>query len=796
MALETQPISIEHLMRACEEMRFLQRISADAAATDDYDQMLRFIIDETTGVMRADVCSLYLLEPDGWLVLQATNGLTQHAVGNLRLRLGEGVTGWVAQERQPLALDDARADPRFVFIPGVDDNRLTSMLSVPVIARERVVGVLNIQTAARRRFDEDEVAFLQALASQVAGIIEGRRLHRQVTSQLTTLQMLFRVSSLINSTLDLDELLRGFLGEVGTIFPATIPALLLTEEGRIWVHHGATHAPDSSIAALLRLVGERVAAGVVGSGQPLVVDDLATQVRDLTSPIAVAEIPQALLSVPLTAPDRILGALHIFSPVSRRFTPGDVELAMALANQAALAIRNAQRYANERRAVCELDIANRRLHRAIEIHQQFTQLVLADRGVAAIAQTLADLLDERVLVENPRFTILAAVRPRGASSRWRDWHPLTLSAHTASRADVQRQLDRAIRSKRPIRLGPFPEDGLPMPRTVLAIAAGRQHFGFLSVIHERSLEDDESVIAMEQAATVLAVEFLKQKVAFEAEQRLRGDLVEQLLTSQKPEEFARLLSQLAYLGIDLSHPYLVLLADLLPRQRAGKLSRDHVELDLQWLLDTLETETRRLVGMGIAVLRQDAVVLVLPCARGLASEDLLERLHGAVVALIPDTPLRLAASEPCASPEAFRVAYRQALRTLAAMRRSGRTGVMSVRHLGPYHLLLAIPDDVLLRDYAVRELGPLLEYDRRHRSQLAKTLQTFLQTGGNLKRTAEELYIHINTLAYRMQRIKEIIGENLEDSERRMALHLAFLALDLVDETVPAVAPRCAHAGD
>jgi|GEM_PF-1632803 len=796
MALETQPASIEQLTRACEELRFLQRISADAATTDDYDQMLRLIIDETTGVMRADVCSLYLLEPDGWLVLQATNGLTQHAVGNLRLRLGEGVTGWVAQERQPLALEDAHADPRFVFIPGVDDNRLISMLSVPVIARERVVGVLNIQAAARRRFNESEISFLQALASQVAGIIESRRLHRQVTSQLTTLQILFRVSGLINSTLDLDELLRGFLGEVGTVFPATTPVLLLAEEDRAWVHHDATHAPDDATTALLCRVGKQIAAVVVGSGRPLVIDDLATQMQGMNPSIVGAEIARALLSVPLTAPDRILGALHIFAPASRCFTPADVDLAIALANQAALAIRNAQRYANERRAVRELDVANRRLHRAIEIHQQFTQLVLADRGVTAIAQTLADLLDERVLVENPRFTILAAVRPRGTSGRWRDWHPLTLSAHTASRADVQRQLDRAIRSKRPIRLGPFPEDGLQMPRTVLAIAAGRQHFGFLSVIHERSLEDDESIIAMEQAATVLALEFLKQKVAFEVEQRLRGDLVEQLLTSQKPEEFARLLSQLAYLGIDLRQPYLVLLADLLPRQRSGRPPSDHAELDLQWLLDTLESEARRLAGMGIAVLRQDAVVVVLPCARGLASENLLERLHSAVAALIPDAALRLAASEPCANPEAFRAAYRQALRTLEAMRRSGHTGVMSVRHLGPYHLLLAIPDDALLRDYAVRELGPLLEYDRRHRSQLAKTLQTFLRTGGNLKRTAEELYIHINTLAYRMQRIKEIIGESLEDPERRIALHLAFLILDRIAEERTTTTHRHANAGD
>lgn len=786
-----QPVTstrpLEDLARAFRELTFLQRISVEAATTGDYDEMLRLIIHETTGVMSADVCSLYLLEPDGYLVLQATNGLTQHAVGTLRLRLGEGITGWVARERQPLAVEDVHADSRFVFIPGVDDDRLISMLSVPVIARDRVVGVLNIQTAARRRFDEGEVAFLQALASQVAGLIEVRRLHREAAGQLETLQTLFRISSIVNSTLDLDELLERFLAEAATVFPDTLLSLLLLDDSGQWLHLRASRGFAGREARPVCRLGEGIGGAVVASGRPVVVEDLRAEPNFALPELVEETGVRSLLSVPLLAPDAILGTLHIYSRAPRRFSPADAELASALANQAALAIRNAQRYDEERRAVQELNVTNRRLHRAFEIHEQFTHLVLADRGIEAIAQTLADLLGERVLVESPYFEILAAVRPQNGGDRWSTWQPLTLSTATASRPDVQGQLEQAVRLKRPVTLGPFPEDGLVMPRTVLAIAAGRQHFGFVSVIHERPLENDDGLVALEQAATVLALEFLKQKVAFEVEQRLRGDLVELLLISERPEDLDRLQAQAAYLGLNLRQPYVVLLADLAPTLAPARSARYLQEPDLRWLLELLEAELRRVGGGGLAVLKPDAVAVILPASLQTDPPALARQLHASVAALLQDASLRLALSDRCQGPSAFRTGYRQARRTLDTMRKAGMAGIMSVRDLGPYQLLLAVHDDELLAEYARRELGPLLDYDERHGTDLVKTLAAFLRCSGSLKRTAQELYIHINTLAYRLQRIREITGIDLGDAERRMALHLALLILQL--DRAPAAPP-------
>lgn len=167
------------------ELLFLQRLSRAAASTTEPDALLRLIIEETTGAMQVEVCSIYLCEPDGDdVVLTATNGLDTGNIGKARMHLGQGVTGWVAAHREPLMVPDVTREPRFQFLRGVDQKRLTAMLSVPIVAGERTVGVVNVQSEQRRDFNRGDIDFLSAIAGQVAGIIERSEMHRRLEAQL------------------------------------------------------------------------------------------------------------------------------------------------------------------------------------------------------------------------------------------------------------------------------------------------------------------------------------------------------------------------------------------------------------------------------------------------------------------------------------------------------------------------------------------------------------------------------------------------------------------------------------
>jgi sugar diacid utilization regulator/putative methionine-R-sulfoxide reductase with GAF domain len=174
---------------AARELNFLVRLAQAAASTQRPDELLELIIRETTSAIGTDVCSLYLLAPDQQLLLTATNGLNENMVGKVTMRVGEGITGWVADTRRPAIVPDVSKEPHWKWVPGLDEDRFHSMASVPIESGPRLVGVLNVQSTERREFDSGDIDFLRAIAGQVAGILERSELQRRTEVQLAEIQL-------------------------------------------------------------------------------------------------------------------------------------------------------------------------------------------------------------------------------------------------------------------------------------------------------------------------------------------------------------------------------------------------------------------------------------------------------------------------------------------------------------------------------------------------------------------------------------------------------------------------------
>jgi sugar diacid utilization regulator/GAF domain-containing protein len=175
---------------AARELSFLVRLAQAAASTQRPDELLELIIREATAAMGTDVCSLYLVTSRGRdLLLTATNGLNERMVGKVVMKVGEGITGWVADTRRPAVVADVSKEPHWKWVPGLDEDRFHSMLSVPIESGPRLVGVLNVQTAQQRDFDSGDIDFLRAIAGQVAGILERSELQRAMEAQLGEIQL-------------------------------------------------------------------------------------------------------------------------------------------------------------------------------------------------------------------------------------------------------------------------------------------------------------------------------------------------------------------------------------------------------------------------------------------------------------------------------------------------------------------------------------------------------------------------------------------------------------------------------
>ncbi|HEY6958038.1 MAG TPA: GAF domain-containing protein [Candidatus Limnocylindria bacterium] len=347
--------------RKLRELSFLHEVAQLAASARDWDEMLRIIIDRTTDALRVEVSSLYLLERrDGILRLVATNGLNRKFIGKATLRVGEGITGWVANARVPLAARDVRADPRFKWIRGVDEERFTSMLSVPLLIHDEIVGVMNVQSVAERAWDKEEIAYLQTIANQVAGIIEKGRLQREAERKLREVSALFEVSNVLTSTLDLDEVLALIVDRLVRVYPGSAGAIFL-REGDDLRERARSGEPGRAVAESARqAVAER---------RPLVAE--------------------GHLALPLVAGERLLGAVALRVPEGIELAEEEVSFVGALANQAALAIDKASLYALERETTESL----RELERA---RSEFVAVVTHDlRTPLSVIRGYLDLLAEK-----------------------------------------------------------------------------------------------------------------------------------------------------------------------------------------------------------------------------------------------------------------------------------------------------------------------------------------------------------------------------------------------------------------
>lgn len=177
----------------------LRSIVQEVNSAKDFADVLQIIVRRVRKTTATGVCSIYLHDSlSNKYILAATEGLNPEAVGSIRLGLGEGLVGLVAAKAEPINLDDAESHPNFAYFPESGEERFRSFLGVPIIHHRTVLGVLVVQQAEQRRFDESEEAFLVTVSAQLAGVIAHANatgdLARQLAPDLvhTNSQRIFR----------------------------------------------------------------------------------------------------------------------------------------------------------------------------------------------------------------------------------------------------------------------------------------------------------------------------------------------------------------------------------------------------------------------------------------------------------------------------------------------------------------------------------------------------------------------------------------------------------------------------
>ncbi|MFG3208479.1 helix-turn-helix domain-containing protein [Streptomyces tendae] len=571
------------------------------------------------------------------------------------------------------------------------------------------------------------------LALRVRSELEGRRRRE------AELSALFETAHDLAGLRDLDAVLRAIVQRARSLLGTDVAYLSLNDPERGDTYMRVTEGSVAARFQQLRLgMGEGLGGLVAQTARPYVTDDYFKDARFQHTGTIDAGVRDeglvAILGVPLMLGHHVIGVLFAADRRARVFEREQIALLGSFAALASAAIDTANLLAETSSALAGLERANEIIRdrsgvieRASDVHDRLAELVLRGGGVHDVAAAVSQVLDGTV-----EFTDAAAA-PEYALE--------------ASRAD-----GHVVRHK---------DDW------IAAVAAGDELFGALVLRGHPGL-DPVDQLTLERAAMVTSLLLLARRSAAEAEQRVRGELLDDLLDARDRDP--RLLDDRARrLRADLSAAHVVLVARL--DATAADADQEAIARRRLWAAASHLAATRH----GLAAARDGGTVLLLPLEDGDEATDLARRTARHLGRAVHEA-VTVGASAPvrdlAARPDTVAAAHTEAGRCLDALRLLGRCGDgAAAEDFGFLGLLLA--GDQNVPGFVERTIGQVVAYDERRGTELVRTLDAYFSCGMSPARTKEALHVHVNTVAQRLERVGRLLGDDWQSPERALEIQLA-----------------------
>jgi sigma-B regulation protein RsbU (phosphoserine phosphatase) len=317
---------------------FLLEVADATSQSLDLDELLANVSVYVRKVLPYELFAILLYsERQQDLRIRYAIGHREEIVKNLSVKLGEGLTGTAAARREPILVGDVRKDPRYL-------NTLDAVraeLAVPMITRQKLVGVIDVQSTREGAYDQHDRAMLRLIATRVATAIDNARLYRRADRQYRTLKTLGRISQEFAAILELEELLTKIAATMRDLINYDAFNILLIDEAGTLLKHKFSLRYDERVSIDNIPVGKGITGSAVLARQPIRVNDTSTDPRYIAShPGIYSEI-----AVPLIVRDRVIGVIDLESQRIGYFTEDHLRTVSLLAPQIATSIENARLYA-------------------------------------------------------------------------------------------------------------------------------------------------------------------------------------------------------------------------------------------------------------------------------------------------------------------------------------------------------------------------------------------------------------------------------------------------------------------
>ncbi len=321
------------------------------------NQDLKTILEEAKNLVsrltKADACFIYLYEPaTSELVLSASKTPHPKELGKVRVKFGEGVTGWVAENKTPVAIsENAKNDPRFLRLFAEDS--FEALLSAPIFIKENVVGVINVQHRKSHQYPARLVKLLTLIGRHIGRAVELARVYEESIRRGRTIETLSAVASTLVQDRYPEEIMQLITKMTAQMMGSNICSIMILDEKKKELKIVAAQSliPGYFTRPTLKIQGS-LTGQVIASKKPLIIKDVrkepSYQLRDL----AVQQGLVSLLSVPMIFKNKVLGVMNSYTSRETWFSDEQIAFLQSVANQCAAALENT-RLLSEKLAVQE-----------------------------------------------------------------------------------------------------------------------------------------------------------------------------------------------------------------------------------------------------------------------------------------------------------------------------------------------------------------------------------------------------------------------------------------------------------
>lgn len=534
---------------------------------------------------------------------------------------------------------------------------------------------------------------------------------------------------------------------------------------------------------LVRLVNDRPAvAAPPGARTPAVqsfLGHVAVAVLDVRAeascstlaPHLVGEGIRSLLAVPVRTSRRTLGVLECYCAHTHDPSAREIALLEHLARIGGFAIDIVRRRLEDDQQRLRLEEENRRLRlqgdwleRAHMIDARLMEVLLEDRSFDRLASVLASSLDCTALVEE-----VGVLHPHTALAG-ADLVPEAAEALRDGRVSARRQ--RPHPAGRPTVISNDFTTGMPGGLAAPAMLDG-EPTGWVSAYRAQPFDRFERR-TVERAAIVMAALGQRERAEREVEWRLSREFFDQLLATAPGTNTDAIIDRGLHLGVDLRSQNVVLVFRSEP-ESDGPDAGDAGGARTTRLISSVQRAVDASTSPAMAIARADHVVVIYPASSPEEVDALIARLQDKMRAVRGLERLSIAVSTVCKDPFDYEPTYRAALTALSLGKAGTEGRVVRVPELGVYALLLNArrPDE--LAEFATTTVAGLRHYDEQNGTDLVQTLKIYLEERGKLPATAARMFVHPNTVSYRLNRIRDITGGHPSEMDVALRFELAFM---------------------